>query len=215
MTNKIISLQGGLLAFAFAIISIPSLTHADILNRQLELGMSGSDVSALQTFLASDPSLYPQGLVTGYFGPLTKAAVINFQIRNSISAVGRVGPITLSALNPQMTGGTIGNNMSGIAPTISNVNVGATRNSAVVSWNTNQNVKGVVYYSPTALTTYERENSVDVSGAVAMMDINFRPSHSVSLQNLQANSTYHYMIYTTNTAGDVSVSVPSTFQTTN
>lgn len=105
--------------------------------------------------------------------------------------------------------------MGGIAPTISGVNVVAGRNTATINWNTNQNAKGIVYISTTRLTTYEREHSVDVSGATVMTDSNFRTTQNVAVSNLQANTTYYYMIYTTNSQGDVSVTVPTTFQTTN
>src|SRR6185436_15994829 len=88
--------------FAFG---VPSVSFADTLNRELQKGMSGSDVSALQTFLAQDNTIYPQGLVTGYFGPLTFSAVSNFQSRNGIATVGRVGPITLAEINRQMASG--------------------------------------------------------------------------------------------------------------
>src|SRR6185436_11962914 len=84
---------------SLAMVALPLVASAATLDRQLEFGMSGSDVSTLQTFLALDTSIYPQGLVTGYFGPLTRAAVINFQAKNGIATVGRVGPITLVALN--------------------------------------------------------------------------------------------------------------------
>jgi len=47
--------------------------------RNLSFGETSDDVTALQEFLAKDPEVYPRGLVTGYFGPLTKAAVIRFQ----------------------------------------------------------------------------------------------------------------------------------------
>lgn len=201
---------------AFAAVSIPALAYADILNRELQLGMSGSDVSSLQAFLALDNTIYPQGLVTGYFGSLTKSAVSNFQVRNGIPGVGRVGPATLPVLNFQMAGGTGGTvNMGGIAPSISGANVSVSRNTAMVNWNTNQNAKGVVYYSTSALTTYERERSVDVSGLIAMTDSNFRTAQNVAILNLQPNTTYYYMVYTTNQSGDVSVTVPSTFQTSN
>jgi len=186
--------------------------YADTLNRQLDIGMSGSDVTALQTYLAADPSLYPQGLVTGYFGTLTSAAVSNFQARNGIAVVGRVGPITLAALNVKMAGGLSDN--AG-APVITAVAVGASRNSATVSWGTNELTKGVVYYSATPLSTYENSNSVTVSGNTAMTDTNLRMSQSVLLQGLQANSTYYYLVYATDVAGNVSVSWPSTFWTTN
>src|SRR3989338_7152445 len=106
MTNLIALSRGlvfsGVAAFVVVLFSAAVIAPAATLNRQLQVGMSGSDVSALQTFLAADVTLYPQGLVTGYFGNLTKAAVSNFQSRNGISPVGRVGPVTLAVLNAQM-----------------------------------------------------------------------------------------------------------------
>lgn len=220
MTKKIVSLNvpyySFITAIALVVVSVPAFAFADILTRELQLGMSGNDVSLVQTHLAKDNTIYPQGLVTGYFGSLTKSAVSNFQARNGIATVGRIGPVTLQALNAQMAGGgSVVIGMGGIAPTISSVNVGASRNSAIVNWNTNQSAKGVVYVSPSPLVTYEREHSVDVSGNVAMMDSNYRNTQSVSLTNLQPNTTYYYMIYTTNQFGDVSVTVPSAFLTTN
>ncbi len=221
MNNKITSLKmrtnslfeaATVAVFALAFMCLPMVSHADALNRQLDLGMSGTDVSALQTFLAQDATLYPQGLVTGYFGMLTHSAVSNFQARNGIANVGRVGPITLVALNLQMANGITN---GGAAPFISSVFVSVSKNSANVSWNTNEFAKGVVYYSTIPLTTYERTNSVDVSGNSAMTDTNFKSSQNVSLQNLQTNTTYYYMVYTTDQQGNVSVSWPATFQTTN
>src|SRR5437867_578422 len=43
------------------------------LGRSLSLAATGNDVSQLQQFLASDPSVYPEGKVTGYYGALTQA----------------------------------------------------------------------------------------------------------------------------------------------
>ena len=66
---------------------------------QMDECNSGPEVTKLQTFLAGNSAIYPEGLVTGYFGPLTKAAVMRFQTAYGISPVGRVGPITLNQLN--------------------------------------------------------------------------------------------------------------------
>lgn len=215
--NLITPTQGIALCAVFIITFLfAGIARAESLNRQLEVGSSGADVSALQTFLAGDPSLYPQGLVTGYYGVLTKAAVTNFQIRNGISAVGRVGPITLAALNLRMAGGedsSLSDNAG--APVITNVSVNANNNSATVSWNTNELAKGVVHFSANPLTTYENSNSVNISGNTTMTDGNLRASQSVLVQGLSTSTTYYYLIYATDQAGNVSVTWPTTFRTTN
>jgi len=48
-------------------------------SKNLQQGDSGTDVTNLQTVLKSDSSVYPEGIVSGYFGVLTKAAVARFQ----------------------------------------------------------------------------------------------------------------------------------------
>ncbi|MEN9852094.1 MAG: hypothetical protein RI996_37 [Candidatus Parcubacteria bacterium] len=180
------------------------------LTRQLDLGMQGSDVGVLQTYLATDAAVYPQGLITNYFGSLTATAVSNFQSKNGLAVVGRVGPETLLVLNSRITGNTTGDVDASI---ISSINVSTSLNTATVSWNTNELAKGVIYYSSSPLVTYERENSVDISGNTAMTDAAMRSYQSIYLSNLQSNTVYYYMIYTTDQAGNVSVSAPSTFKT--
>ncbi|MDO8572186.1 MAG: peptidoglycan-binding protein [bacterium] len=70
-----------------------------ILMRQLGIGMSGNDVRVIQEILAKDPTLYPEGLITGYFGSATFRAVQRFQRKNDLDPVGTVGPKTLAKLN--------------------------------------------------------------------------------------------------------------------
>jgi peptidoglycan hydrolase-like protein with peptidoglycan-binding domain len=65
----------------------------------LSLGSQGDQVSILQALLAADPSIYPEGLITGYYGNATARAVKRFQAENGITQVGTVGPKTLKALN--------------------------------------------------------------------------------------------------------------------
>lgn len=67
--------------------------------RNLREGMTGADVTALQTILAADPTIYPEGTVTGYYGRLTSQALKKFQKKYGIEAVGFVGPKTLKKLN--------------------------------------------------------------------------------------------------------------------
>lgn len=204
---------GAVMAMATILtVGVPVFVHAESIDRQLSLGMSGADVTLLQTFLAKDSTIYPQGIISGYFGSLTQSAVSNFQARNGISTVGRVGPVTLNLINGQLAGQVVNTN---IAPTISNVGVNTGRNGATVNWNTNEFAKGVVYYSPNPLITNEHEHSVDVSGSTAMTDSNYRTNQSVLISGLQANTIYYYMIYTTDQGGNVSVTWPTYFQTTN
>ena len=67
-------------------------------------GSRGATVSALQVFLAQDPALYPEGLLTGYFGVATERALKKFQVRYGIvqpgvEGYGLVGPKTRAKLN--------------------------------------------------------------------------------------------------------------------
>jgi len=73
----------------------------------MQKGSTGAQVTALQQFLAEDPSLYPEGIVSGYFGSLTESAVQRFQARYGIissgtaatTGYGAVGPKTRSKIN--------------------------------------------------------------------------------------------------------------------
>ncbi len=83
----------------------PSISRS--LYRGLTDAITGGEVSELQKFLKSDPTIYPEGLVTGYFGPLTERAVQRFQAANGIIAYGTpattgygvVGPKTRAVLS--------------------------------------------------------------------------------------------------------------------
>ena len=205
----------GLITAALFVVIIPSVTNADVLYRQLQLGSKGADVSSLQSFLGEDNTIYPQGLVTGYFGSLTKSAVSNFQSRNGLATVGRVGPATLTVINEQMAGGVdAGANIS--APIITSAGVSnISKSTATINWYTNENAKGLVYYSTSPLSLGEHLNSVDVSGNTAMVDTNYRTNQTVTLQNLQPNTTYYYLAYVTGISGRVSITWPATFTTSN
>lgn len=63
------------------------------LPRLLHIGMEGADVALLQTILKGwGYYTYPE--ITGYFGTVTRAAVIAFQGANGLEQVGNVGPLT-------------------------------------------------------------------------------------------------------------------------
>lgn len=71
----------------------------EVLSSELNPGARSDDVTTLQTLLASDPEIYPEGIVSGFYGPKTTAAVRKFQAKYGLPAVGRVGPATLEKIN--------------------------------------------------------------------------------------------------------------------
>ncbi len=70
--------------------------------RSLRQGMSGDDVKALQAILAADTSIYPEGMITGFYGRLTSEAVKRFQKKYGIEMLGFVGPKTIKKLNEEV-----------------------------------------------------------------------------------------------------------------
>ena len=70
------------------------------LNSNLYIGLSNNDVRCLQQFLISQGvDIYPEALVTGYFGNFTKAATIRFQKKYGIPDTGFVGILTRAKIN--------------------------------------------------------------------------------------------------------------------
>jgi len=70
-----------------------------IFSRSLSMGMTGDDVSALQTVLEHKGFLtIPSGVAKGYFGELTHSAVKTYQANANIAAIGIFGPLTRAHL---------------------------------------------------------------------------------------------------------------------
>jgi hypothetical protein len=66
-------------------------------------GSKGGEVEKLQTFLESKGFLsIPKGQAKGYFGSLTKKALMMFQKENKIQATGTFGPKTKAAVNQHL-----------------------------------------------------------------------------------------------------------------
>lgn len=79
------------------LLAVPTMMFGAELTKNLSVGSRDTQVADLQNFLKS------QGLftasVTGYFGSVTKKAVINFQIAQGLQADGKVGKLTRARVN--------------------------------------------------------------------------------------------------------------------
>lgn len=88
--------------------SVPLTPEAFVFTTDMSIGQTSEDVRALQTCLAQDTSIYPEGLITAYFGTRTQRAVIRFQEKFAsailtpaglVNGNGFAGPLTRAKLN--------------------------------------------------------------------------------------------------------------------
>lgn len=195
--------------------------HAAI-STSLDFGDTGSEVTELQTYLATNSSIYPSGLVTGYFGPLTQAAVQRFQTAQGIvssgnpesTGYGRVGPLTRARINALLGGGSP--ITWDATPVLTNPSVQVTNTTAVLAWTSNEQTEGQVYWSTSPLVFNEANGPRQqpyVSGTLALDAGGSQTNHTVTVSNLQANTVYYYLVRGVDSGGNMSMIWPSTFRT--
>ena len=197
--------------------------------KQLRRGMTGDDVKLLQEFLVTDPDIYPEGLITGYFGPLTERAVKKLQERMCLDQVGNVGPKTLSKINELLTegAGSSGKIPPGlliapgiqkklcatstpdtIVPVISDVMATSTTASTTqIKWTTNELANSKVWYStstPVVTTT---------STAAVASSTDYVLNHIIALSDLTASTTYYYLVFSADTSGNTTTTTEKLFTT--
>jgi len=74
-----------------------------LFEKDLYFGMKSEEVKCLQQFLANlGEEIYPEKLVTGYYGPLTQKAVQRYQALKGIIATGYFGPLTRAKVNQEL-----------------------------------------------------------------------------------------------------------------
>jgi peptidoglycan hydrolase-like protein with peptidoglycan-binding domain len=219
--NKLISLGVvGSLIFAMTFIMIPvsvdAATYLKVLgNNTLRVGSRGADVLALQNLLASDKDIYPSGLRTSYFGPLTKAAIIQFQLAYGLTADGLAGPATKNKVNSVIEAG-VGIDISG--PQINNFSVVTAGRNVTITFNSNEAVKTAIFYdtNPINLNTWDDTKlslaTPTISGTLNT-DTTFSLNKQIVLNNLSANTAYHYTVTATDQSGNTSLVWPKTFYT--
>ena len=197
------------MAATVLLATAPFIASAATVSRNLTVGMSGADVSSLQTFLSHDDRYYQDGVATGHFGPLTKVAVQNFQTYNNLPKTGEIDAATLPVLKAKMV--LDGN--GGPKAMISGVSVVAQDDTALISFDTDKAAQGLVYFSTKPLAITEHWNSVDVVGNMVAADNDFHYAESIVIKNLKPNTMYYYMVQATDKDNNVSTSLPDTFVT--
>lgn len=215
---------------SFAFTNVASAQTFSSITGSADIGSRGAHVTNIQTFLAANPAFYPEGLVTGYFGPLTAAAVRRFQVfygivssgTPSTTGFGRVGPVTMAKMNSLIaTGGTGGgsqtNNLR--APSIFNLNRTIASNSMVFSFNTDESAMARVVYNTSPLMFNEGDINSNGFGPVGGFAVNsssgLSTSHMITVPNLTSNTTYYFTIIVTDSSGNVSVWGPNNAIRTN
>lgn len=104
LQKQLLELKGELGVEGSKIEEAPAPSTLPEFSRPLSLGSRGDNVRDLQAFLAKDKEIYPEGLITGYFGPLTQRAIQRFQEKHNIvtagtpsaSGYGQFGPKTIA-----------------------------------------------------------------------------------------------------------------------
>ncbi len=118
---------------AVAAKAVASASTSSTFTKDLTVGSTGAEVSALQTKLGVSS--------TGYFGALTKAAVVAFQKENGLPSTGFVGPLTRAKLN---AGSTVTTTTT-TTTTGSTVVVNSGVEGTISATQTNSGVKSTVY----------------------------------------------------------------------
>ncbi len=216
--SRMVSVPAAVLLFALASTGIASALTT--ITSSLDFGATGGNVTSLQQFLATDVSVYPEALVTGYYGPLTRAAVQRYQCKQGIvcggtaasTGYGRVGPRTLAAINASIRGGTTTTGDSS-APIMSTVLTSMASSSVTFTWTTNEPARGAVYYSPSPLTIMETLVGSAVVGGQSVSESSFGFNHALTISGLTANTLYYFAAKSDDASGNIQFAWPSVVRT--
>jgi len=137
------------------------ITHAQSAEQQIQLnglvgpGDRGEQVRQIQQLLAQDSDIYPEGLVTGYYGDLTAQAVSRLQAEAGLPQVGRVGQETLNYLL----------SVSGSSEDTSSAGLPSPPDSPEVPETTTSNPNAEITVNPSTNVDVGQQLTVDASGS--------------------------------------------------
>ncbi|MDO8435761.1 MAG: peptidoglycan-binding protein [bacterium] len=196
--------------------------------RNLRMGMSGDDIKSLQELLATDSDVYPEKLITGYFGKMTERAIKKLQRKLCLEEVGSVGPKTMARINELLEegAGSSGKIPPGLltapgiqkklcgtstpdttAPVISDITAtSTTATTTQIQWLTDEKANSKVWYG---IST-----PVDTTTSTAMISSSDNVlNHSITLSDLTASTTYYYVIASTDKSDNTATATEKSFTT--
>lgn len=216
------------------ITSTTSITIATpIFTKYLRRGLKNVEIENLQAFLKEFPDIYPEGLLTGYYGELTERAVRKFQKKYGEDDDGKIGPKTRKLLNWRIQelltqgAGNSGKIPPGLLhalgiqkkiatstppildttpPIISDINatdIASTTTSIV--WTTNEVADSLVSYATSSPIASENKTEISNSSYVT--------NHNIGLIDLTASTTYYYMITSKDSSNNTATSTEYLFTT--
>lgn len=206
----------GLLALGLVIVALlptpADAAYTEVTSANtLKVGSRGDSVIALQTFLASNADIYPAGIVSGYYGSLTTAAVKQFQLHYELDADGIAGPITKAKMNALIRANM---GLDVYAPVLSNMVVTNTGTTTHISFASNEPVKASVWYDTGGLLL--RNHSLVFgapnAGGAMNVDATFGMNKNFSLPNLAPNTNYNYVVMAVDASGNITFTWPKVFR---
>jgi peptidoglycan hydrolase-like protein with peptidoglycan-binding domain len=132
---------------------------------ELKFGDNGQEVRDLQTTLAKDSEIYPEGIINGEYGYLTRRAVERFQEKYNLEKTGNIDVKTLSKINQVFFEDTSESEIIGATQVVS----GKVRNSSIFSFAKvnalvflceNNDVQAISYYT---FDKFYKESSQDIT----------------------------------------------------
>jgi len=220
------------IAAGLSAVLFGTTVEAATINTSLAVGSRGAEVIVLQTYLAQESELYPEKFVTGYFGPLTEAAVKRFQCRedivceeevtsgtttNTTSGYGRVGPRTKARLNELLVGMTLTTPSGEVLGASTGTGTGSVSGALDLSapiMSAEQTTVGSTFGTISWATNEPAWSRVLYSTTYPFLlltaenvkDPSFDTTNGVSIGNLQPNTTYYYVRESADVANNVSLS---------
>src|SRR4030042_260378 len=85
-----------MMVFAIILTSLAYIVEA----KGVSIGSRSDEVKAIQEILKEDSDIYPEGYVTGYYGPLTEKAIEKLQKRCGLPETGELDDATEKCIYP-------------------------------------------------------------------------------------------------------------------